>query len=348
MTTPDLVWFPDEAIAAGCSVVRVAGWEARRNKRQLDVRWMLLHHTASVPWSDDAANINVVVNGNSVAPGPIASNLVLRDGRLAMIAAGASNNAGAGTLPDGGTDGNAQWGWEAVNAGAAMRFVAPNQVVYGGHTYTLSASQLATWNRRVAAGELVQDPAGLWWEVWRESMLVGWATGVAVALHHLGLGLDRLCTHQQYAPTRKIDPAGPWFDAPTKPLTAAQFKARFAGLVALIHDRLYAPTKPPVTPPTEEIDMQPELIRFLGFWNEVLDTSAGPLHGTNEQVPKWRTLYGVPVTDGPNTDGKGALVIDPRKQHAKYLSTLRRLCLSKDDLTPSGELTPGEVLALGS
>lgn len=107
---------------------------------------------------------------------------------------------------------------------------------------------------------------------------------------------------------------------------------------------LLQPPTPTPQPPTEDTDMPPELIRFLGFWNEVLDTQAGPIHGTVEQVQRWRPAYG--VTAPPNTPpglvtaSKMALVIDPAAQTAKFRSTLHRLGLTVGDLTRSDEDLP--------
>lgn len=344
MTAP-LLWLPDQLARFRASVRLIAGWETRSARRALDCRWLMCHHTASVPWSGDDANRNVVVNGNAVAPGPIAQLLVQRSGVVEVIAAGSSNNAGAGTLPDGRTDGNAQPGIETVNAGAGMQWTpGTNRVQYGGSTFTLTTAQLAMWQRRVDVGEIVRGPAtGMWWEVWPEQQLVGYAAAAAAICDHFGWTPDRLVAHATYAPLRKVDPAGPWFDEPTKPLHADAWMTRFRGLVGLLLDQVNHPaTTPDPTPPppvAEEDDMPPELIRFKGYWNEILETSGGPIHGTVEQVARWRPLYGVPAAAGDPgvTAGKKALVIDPVAQRAKFLSTLHRLGLGVSDLAPSGE-----------
>lgn len=346
MTAP-LLWLPAALARFRASVRLVAGWETRTAKRALDCRWLVCHHTASVPWSGDDANRNVVVNGNAVAPGPIAQLLVQRSGVVEVIAAGSSNNAGAGTLPDGGTDGNAQPGIETVNAGAGMQWApGSNRVVYGGSVFTLSTAQLVVWQQRVDAGELVRDPStGMWWEVWPERQLVGYAAAAAAICDHFGWSADRLVAHAQYAPLRKVDPAGPWFDDPTRPLRADAWMTRFRGLVQLMLDTAHQPAPTPIptpaptpTTPTED-DMPPELIRFAGFWNEILECSGGPIHGTPEQVQRWRPAYGVPAPAGTLaglvTGGKMALVIDPDDHPAKFKSTLTRLGLTVSDLSPS-------------
>ncbi len=128
-----------------------------------------------------------------------------------------------------------------------------------------------------------------------------------------------------------------------------------AGIYAQIAEGLFSPRyATPVPPPPIELpdpapstptedDMQPELIRFKGYWNEILETTGGPIHGTVEQVERWRPLYGVPADpDDPGvTAGRKALVIDPNPvsgQRAKFISTLHRLGLQVADLTPSGGL----------
>ncbi len=247
-----MVWLPDQLARVRASVRLISGWEARSARRTLDPRWLVCHHTASVPWSGEDANRNVVVNGNAVAPGPIAQLLVQRSGVVEVVAAGSSNNAGAGVLPDGGTDGNAQPGIEAVNAGAGMQWQpGTDRVQYSGSTFMLAAGQLATWQARVDAGEIVRDPStGMWWEVWSEACLVAYAAAAAAICDHYDWGPDRLVAHAAYAPLRKVDPAGPWFDQPSRPLRADAWMARFRGLVQLVLDDLHRPTVPP--PPVEE------------------------------------------------------------------------------------------------
>lgn len=283
----DVAWLPDELAAAGASLRLVAGWRTRTTKRTLDPRYLICHHTASVPWSGEAANTHVVVHGNAVAPGPIAQLLIHRSGVIDMVAAGAANNAGAGTLPDGRTDGNAQIGVEVVNAGAGMRWTSgTNTVIYGGSTFTLNPTNLAIWQRRVDAGELVQDPrTGLWWEVWPEPQIVAYGTVAAVVCDHYGWPTSRLVSHQSYAPSRKIDPAGPWFDAPTSPLAAPQWMTRLRALTDLIRDQLHptipppAPATPTVPPVTEEIDMN-VIMRCTGHPPVHLQVEAGKVVAT--------------------------------------------------------------------
>jgi hypothetical protein len=199
----------------------------------------------------------VCVHGNSVAPGPIAQLLIQRDGSIDVIAAGAANNAGSGVLPDGSTNGNGRtYGIEAVNAGRPFRWDrAASTCTYGATTFTLSAAATATMTGRADRREIMQRPGGDWLEVWSEQMLVGYAAANRTLLDHHGWGTDRLLAHAAYAPTRKIDPWGPWPDAPTVPLDHHQWMTRMRGLVdAVSHHPLPPPVIPP-GPPQEDTKM---------------------------------------------------------------------------------------------
>ena len=317
MTAP-LLWLPEQLARFRASVRLVAGWESRSAKRTLNARYLMCHHTASVPWSGEDANRNVVVNGNSVAPGPIAQLLVQRSGVVEVIAAGSSNNAGAGVLPDGSTDGNAQPGIETVNAGAGMQWTpGTSRVQYGGSVFTLTASQLATWQRRVDAGELVRDPStGMWWEVWPEQQLVGYAAAAAAVLDFYGWGPDRMVAHATYAPLRKVDPAGPWFDEPTKPLRADAWMARFRGLVGLLLDQVNHPTPPPpiLTPGGD--DVLNVILSSPSYGRAHLVREGGRIHmtglPTDVDVAAARAMGAVEVTcsDILWTDWLGKALVD--------------------------------------
>lgn len=101
---------------------------------------------------------------------------------------------------------------------------------------------------------------------------------------------------------------------------------------------------PAPVPVPEEDDMQPQLIRFIGYYNEILLTSAGPQHGSQELSGGWRQAYGVPTNptwglpDGYSTGGKCALPVDPNQgapMKAFFKSTLAKLNLTEADLSRS-------------
>ena len=159
-------WIADVLRAAGLNVVEEPGWESR-GKEFVSIDGHMAHHTASPKTSTLAVNLSVVINGNSVAPGPIANVLLWRDGTCHVIASGRCNHAGKGVLP-----------WVPLDQG----------------------------NTHLLATEAVNDGIG---ELWAPEMVEAYEIGTAAMLRHLGLGSDRATTHSEYAPTRKIDPAGP-------------------------------------------------------------------------------------------------------------------------------------------
>lgn len=167
------LWLADVLRAAGLSVVEMPGWQTRG--KELDaIEGVVSHHTASPPNSTLAANLNVVTNGNGIAPGPIAQLLLGRDGTWYVIASGKANHAGAG----------GPWGW--------LPYSPPGQ--------------LSTANARTIGIEAINSGIG---EPWAAAMVISYEIGCAALLKRIGVGVDRLLTHHEWAPTRKIDPAGP-------------------------------------------------------------------------------------------------------------------------------------------
>lgn len=118
MTLP-LAYLYDEWLAAGLPViVGNPHWQTYGRPYTFDVRGSIAHHTASPLSSSAAANRHVVINGNSVAQGPIAHGLLQRELVLEVIAAGRCNHGGAGWWPLGKDTAN-MYGFaiEAVNNG---------------------------------------------------------------------------------------------------------------------------------------------------------------------------------------------------------------------------------------
>jgi len=63
-----------------------------------------------------------------------------------------------------------------------------------------------TGNQYLLSVEAVNNGVG---ELWAPPMIASYEIGTAAILRRLGLGAERATTHAEYAPTRKIDPAGP-------------------------------------------------------------------------------------------------------------------------------------------
>lgn len=166
MTLP-LVYLYDELKAAGLPVIiGNPGWETYGRPYPFEVRGSIAHHTASPLSSSASANRYVVVNGNSIAVGPIAHCLLQRSLTLEVIAAGRCNHGGAGWWPLGKDNAN-QYGFavEAVNNGVG--------------------------------------------EYWQSEFVEIMARTYALVHTHEGAPVNMAWTHAAYAPTRKIDPAGP-------------------------------------------------------------------------------------------------------------------------------------------
>lgn len=167
------LWLPDVLRDAGLKAVETNGWQTRG--REFDaIEGVVSHHTASPPASTLTTNLMVVTTGNTVAPGPIANLLLWRDGTFYVIAAGKANHAGAG----------GPWGWLPLSP----------------------PGQLSVANARTIGIEAVNSGVG---ELWAPEMIDAYERGIAAILRHIGQGVDRALTHHEWAPTRKIDPAGP-------------------------------------------------------------------------------------------------------------------------------------------
>ena len=106
-------------------VNEVDGWQSRgrpASTGQFNPTGVLCHHTASPTSASDQSELNVILSGNSEAPGPISQLLIGRQSHgVYVVAAGRANHAGSGRAPwlgQGKTDGNgAMIGIEVSNNG---------------------------------------------------------------------------------------------------------------------------------------------------------------------------------------------------------------------------------------
>jgi hypothetical protein len=85
---------------------------------------VLCHHTASPAGTSDRAELNVILRGNSEAPGPISQLFIGRSATVYLVAAGRANHGGRGAIPGQGCDDmNARLvGIEAGNSGVGERW----------------------------------------------------------------------------------------------------------------------------------------------------------------------------------------------------------------------------------
>lgn len=106
---------------AGLKVVEIPGWKTRGHGQMSGVRGVLWHHTAtSAKAAGDYPSQNIVTNGRSDLPGPLANLGLGRSGTWYVIAAGLAYHAGSGSHPAVGTNGNGYLiGIEAEHPGTA-------------------------------------------------------------------------------------------------------------------------------------------------------------------------------------------------------------------------------------
>lgn len=86
-----LTWMATELRKAGLRVVEVDGWKTRgsENFDPIGVTW---HATAGSRNATAQGEVNVILNGSSTAPPPIAQIMAWRDGTLYLCAAGRCNH----------------------------------------------------------------------------------------------------------------------------------------------------------------------------------------------------------------------------------------------------------------
>src|SRR5690606_14092790 len=90
---------------AGLKVVEVPGWKTRGHGQMSGVRGVLWHHTATAASAaGDYPSQNIVTNGRSDLPGPLANLGLGRSGTWYVIAAGLAYHAGTGSHPAVGTN----------------------------------------------------------------------------------------------------------------------------------------------------------------------------------------------------------------------------------------------------
>jgi hypothetical protein len=114
-----LSWLADDLRREGCTVVECDGWESRGRPASagaFDPYGVLWHHTGTTTSDTNThPTLNLIINGRSDLPGPLAQAMIGYDGTVYVVAAGRANHAGGcngyGPFYDG--DGNAQMvGWE--------------------------------------------------------------------------------------------------------------------------------------------------------------------------------------------------------------------------------------------
>ncbi len=160
-----------EALRAwGLTVYEEPGWRTRGSDSLRDIRGILLHHTAG-PASGNDPSKRVVRDGRAGLSGPLAQLYLARDGTWVTIASGLANHAGLG----------GPWVID-------KKTIVPQNM---GNYHLLGVEAEST-----GYGD------------WTQAQLDAYPRGVAALLADFGLGSDRAVAHKEWAPSRKIDPAG--------------------------------------------------------------------------------------------------------------------------------------------
>jgi len=156
-----------------------SGWETRTrppSTGNFDPQGVLCHHTASPAGTTDRTDLQVILAGNSGAPGPISQLYIGRTGSVYIVAAGRANHGGKGIRPgidNGCADMNAALlGIEAGNNGVGEPWPDVQTEVYA-----KVVAALCSW--------------------------YGWSIDRDVYLHATTGPPSGGCNS-------KIDPAGPW------------------------------------------------------------------------------------------------------------------------------------------
>lgn len=152
----------------GLKVEESEGWRSRGRPYNFYPRAVIAHHTASGRDSGNFASEGIVTGGRSDLPGPLCQFLLGRDGTVKLIAAGYSNHAGYG----------------GPRAG-----IPENQ----GNTYTYGI-------------EAENNGLG---EPWSKAQLNAYYRLCASLLVWMNTkDVEKVFAHKEWAPGRKIDPAG--------------------------------------------------------------------------------------------------------------------------------------------
>lgn len=170
-----LTWLSTVLQNAGLKVAEVPGWQNRGRPTPMKViRGVMCHHTSGSK-NGNMPSLNVLINGRSDLPGPLAQLAIGRDGTVYVIAAGRCNHAGKGVW-QGETNGNSSFiGIEAENTGGFNNPPGP------------------------------KDPP---FDPWPAEQLNAYQRGVAAILSHIGASEEMCCGHKEYAlpQGRKPDP----------------------------------------------------------------------------------------------------------------------------------------------
>lgn len=152
----------------GLKVEEKDGWRTRHRPYNFYPKGVIAHHTASNKDAGNFASEGIVTSGRSDLPGPLCQFLLGRDGTVKVIAAGYANHAGYG----------------GPHAGIPENM---------GNTYTYGIE---------AENNGIGEP-------WSLAQVNAYYRLCAALLDWMGIkDVERVFGHKEWAPGRKIDPAG--------------------------------------------------------------------------------------------------------------------------------------------
>lgn len=152
----------------GLKVEEVDGWRTRGRPYTFKPKAIIAHHTASSVQSGNFGSNNIVTYGREGLPGPLCQFLLGRDGVVRVVAKGYANHAG-----------------------------------YGGPKAGIPANQGNTYSYGIEA-----ENNGIG-ERWTEKQLNAYYRLCAALLVWMGTkDVSKVIGHKEWAPARKIDPAG--------------------------------------------------------------------------------------------------------------------------------------------
>jgi peptidoglycan hydrolase-like protein with peptidoglycan-binding domain len=119
-----LIWLPSVPTSVGLKVAVVGDWETRGRGDVGPTFGVICHHTAGGR-NGNMPSLQILIDGRSDLPGPLAQLGLGRDGTFYVIAAGRCNHAGSGSWQNL-ANGNSNFiGIEAENTGLANDFPWP-------------------------------------------------------------------------------------------------------------------------------------------------------------------------------------------------------------------------------
>jgi hypothetical protein len=171
-----------EVPQSGADPTGASSWRTRgrpASTGQWDATGVLCHHTASPAGTSDQADLNVVLAGNSEAPGPVSSFYVGRSATVYLVAAGRCNHGGKGMRP--GID------WSCTDMNGCLVGI-----------------------------EVGNNGVG---ERWPDAQTDAYGNLVAALCDFYGWSTEQVYMHATTGPpsggcNSKIDPAGPWQGQP--------------------------------------------------------------------------------------------------------------------------------------